>query len=185
MKISEEQFKKIEELICEGIIKKQSAPKGKVAFLKEVRDTMISIYRNNNEEEPVWIICLPSPKTDVGNTEYKDSDFPDKVLEYTLEMLKHLQSDYYSQKQLQYTKVLTEEAQKQSYEAKEQTQEVRNQTIEAQKANKWTKWAFWISVLAVSVSIVAVCISTCTRTIKIDETQYNEVKEHCLNERQL
>ena len=178
MKINEEQFKKIEDLICEGIIAKQSATNGKVVFLQEVRNTMISIYRNNNEEEPAWVICLPSPQTNVGNTDYKDSDFPDKVLEYALEMLKHLQSDYYSQKHLQYTIVLTEEAQRQSCEAKEQTKEAQKQTIEVQKANKWTKMALGISIIAVIVSIVAVCVSTCTRTIKIDKTQYDEIMEH-------
>ena len=198
MKINEGQFKKIEELICEGIITKQSASKGKVVFLQEVRDTMISIYRNNNEEEPAWVICLPSPKTDVGNTEYKDSDFPDKVFEYALEMLKHLQSDYYSQKQLQCTEVLTEEAlkqtkeahvqseeaKKQSEEEMKQTIEAHNQTIEAQNANKWTKCALVISGVALVVSIVAMCLSTCTRTIKINDTQYQEIKDYCLNVRQ-
>ena len=40
--------------------------------------------------------------------------------------------------------------------------------------------ALFISGFAVVVSIVAVCLSTCTRTIKIDETQYQEMKQHCL-----
>lgn len=84
-------------------------------------------------------------------------------------MLRELRSGYYLRSQL-------EESHCQTHEAHSQTLEAEKQTAEATKANKQTTKALWLSGIAIVISVIALGGSTCTRTIKLDEKQYKELK---------
>lgn len=187
MTITEKQINELESLIIEGIIVQNSLIQTKKNYIDKAQCVLKGFCQENHETIPVWIEII-TPPVFVGDTESSQQTaktYYSDLFPYFLNMLRELQSQYYKRMQLHECQEQTSESHTQSSEIKEQTKEVQKQTIEAQKANKWTKWALWISILAVFVSIVAVCVSTYTRTIKIDETQYNDIKEHCLFERQL
>ena len=175
MTITDKQIDKLDSLILEGIIALTSLQQDQKNYIDKVNNTIKGFCVENGEAFPEWI-DLTFPPIYVGDEEHtKQSakDYYPKLLPHLLNILRELQSQYYSRMQL-------DEIRKQTDESSKQTIEAQKQTKETQKANKWTKWALFISGFAVVVSIVAVCLSTCTRTIKIDETQYQEMKQHCL-----
>ena len=187
MTITENQIDELESFITEGICVQKSSPQEKKDYIVRAQSALKGFCHENNEPIPVNIDVI-TPPVYVGDTERTEQiakTYYSDLFPFFLNMLRELQSQYYKRMQLDECKKQTEQAHTQSCEAKEQTEEARKQTIEAQKANMWTTRAFWLSTFAIVVSIIAICVSTCSRTIKIDETQYNEIKEHCLKEKQL
>lgn len=175
MTITDKQIDKLESLIIEGVIALTYLQQGQKNYIDKVNNIIKGFCVENGEAIPEWI-DLTIPPIYVGDEEHtKQSakEYYPKLLPHLLSILRELQSQYYSRMQL-------DEIRKQTDESSRQTIEAQKQTIETQKSNKWTIWALVISGFAVVVSIVAVCLSTCTRTIKLDETQYKEMKQHCL-----
>ena len=174
MKITDNQIDRLDSLLIEGIVSLSSLPKGKNEYIDKVKNVIKGFCTENGESFPDWI-DLTIPPRFVGNderTKQSEKDYYPDLLPHFLNMLRELQAQYYSRMQL-------EEYRKQTHESSRQTIEAQKQTKEAQKANKWTVLAITISGFAVVVSIVALCLSTCTRTIKVDETQYQEIRQHC------
>ena len=175
MTITDKQIDKLDSLIIEGIIALTSLQQGQKNYIDKVNDTIKDFCVENGEAIPEWI-DLTIPPIYVGDEEHtKQSakEYYPKLLPHLLSILRELQSQYYSRMQL-------DEIRKQTDESSRQTIEAQKQTEETQKANKQTVKALIISGLAVVVSIAAVCLSTCTRTIRVDESQYQEIKQHCL-----
>ena len=175
MTITDKQIDKLDSLIIEGIIALTSLQQGQKNYIDKVNDTIKGFCVENGEAIPEWI-DLTIPPIYVGDeeqTKQSAKEYYPKLLPHLLSILRELQSQYYSRMQL-------DEIRKQTEESSRQTVEAQKQTKETQKANKWTKRALGISGVAVVVSIIAVCLSTCTRTIKIDETQFQEMKQHSL-----
>lgn len=173
MTITDEQIEKLESLILEGIATLSSLQQSKRNYIDKAKDIIKELCNENGEVIPDWI-DLAIPPIYVGDedrTEQAANDYYPNLLPHFLNILRELQSQYYSRMQL-------DEVRKQTEESSKQTKEAQKQTAETQKANKWAKWALVISGIAVVVSIVAVCISTCTQTVKVDETQYQEIKQH-------
>jgi len=175
MTITDEQINKLDTLIIEGIVVLSSLQQGKKNYINKVQDIIRSFCIGNGETIPDWV-DQAFPPIYIGDEEHTNQatkDYYSELLLRLLNVLRELQSQYYSRKQL-------DEIKKQTNESSKQTVEAQKQTIETQKANKWTKVAVVISGVAVVVSIVAVCFSTCTRTVRVDETQFQEIKQHCL-----
>lgn len=171
MKINDESFKRIEDLICEGIVCKNNATEGKKNYTSKVLNTLCEIYEENKIETPDWIrtqmntiVIDPEVRTAEDDTSYYNN-----LWDYCLQLLQDLRSSYYNQKQLEESRNQTDEAEKQTYESQKQTEE-------AKKSNNTAVKALVISICAVVVSIFAICISQCSRTIHIDNTQYDEIK---------
>jgi hypothetical protein len=144
---------------------------GKQRYTEKVKETIIGFCHENGEPEPNWAYCSIPPVTlsDDMQTEQDVQAFYSKLLPYLLNMLCELRTGYYLSKQL-------EESHQQTLEAHQQTRESEKQTEEAIKANKKTTIALWFSGIAIIVSILAFAFSTCTRTIKFDESQFHEIK---------
>ncbi len=175
MTITDKQIDILDSLLIEGVASLSSSPKGKKEYIDKAKNVIKSFCTENGEPFPDWIDLTISPVFIENDELTKQSEkgyYPD-LLPHFLNILRELQSQYYSRMQL-------EEFRKQTYESSKQTIEAQEQTKEAQKANKWTVLAIVISGFAVVVSIVALCLSTSTRTIKVDETQYQEIRQHCL-----
>ena len=171
MIINDDSFRIIEDLIYEGIVHKNIATKGKKNYTSKVLDILCKIYDENKIEIPDWIRIHMNPYV-IGsevNTAEDDTSYYNNLWNSCLQLLQDLRSSYYTQKQL-------EESWKQTDEAEKQTSESQKQTEEAKKSNNTAIVALVISGLAVLVAIVAICISQCTHTIHIDDSQYNEVK---------
>lgn len=171
MIINDESFKRIENLICEGIVCKNRATEGKKQFVGNALSILCKIYEDNKAAIPDWIrtqmntfVISSEVKTAEDDTSYYNSSW-----ENCLQLLQDLRSTYFAQKQL-------DESKKQTSEAEKQTSESQKQTEEAKKSNNTAVKALIISICAVVVSIFAICISQCTRTICIDNTQYDELK---------
>lgn len=181
MTITDNQIGILESLIIEGEVTLNSTPKGKVNFIEKVKNTIKDLCHNNNESSPDWI-DITIPPAIVGNeslTEQAAKEYYPNLLPHFLNMLRELQSQYYMRKQLEEINKQTYESSKQTDEAKKQTAESVKQTAEAKTANRWSSWAVIISTIAVAVSICSLCLSTCSRTIHMDEDQYQELKQ-CL-----
>ncbi len=173
MTISENQIDILESLILEGEIKLKSLPKVKQDFIVKVKNTLGDFCKENEESFPAWLE-ITIPPTYIGNdelTQEAKTSYHPELLSHILNMLCELKSQYYMRMQLK-------ESVRQTYEATQQTQEAKYQTQEAHEANRKTCIALAISSFAVVVSIFAVCLSTCTRTIKIEDAQYNEIKKY-------
>ncbi|MBR1889136.1 MAG: hypothetical protein IJ816_00685 [Alloprevotella sp.] len=185
MTITDSQIGILESLIIEGEVTLNSTPKGKVNFIEKVKNTIKEFCQNNNESSPNWIDTTIPPVI-VGNESLtgqaaKEHYYPN-ILPHFLNMLRELQSQYYMRKQLEEINKQTSESSKQTDEAKKQTEESVKQTAEAKTANKWSSCAVIISTIAVVVSICALCLSTCTRTIHMDEGQYQELKQFLMKD---
>jgi len=174
MTITDKQIDILESLIVEGIIALTTLPEGKKQYIDRVKKILRVFCKENNESAPDWIeLSIPPMHLGSEFSNQSKNDYYSDLLPQLLNILRELQSQYYNRMQL-------DEIRKQTAESSNQTIEAQKQTLESHKANKWTKCALVISTFAVVVSIVAVCMSTCTRSIKIDETQYQEIIQHCL-----
>ncbi len=184
MKITDSQIDKFESLIIEGEVTLNSTPKGKADFIEKVKCTISEFCKDNNESFPNWI-AITIPPVNVGDdssTEKAQKEYYPNLLPHFLNMLRELQSQYYLRKQLEEIQKQTIESSRQTDEAEKQTAESVKQTTEAKTANKWSSWAVIISTIAVAVSICALCFSTCTRTIHMDENQYQELKQFLMKD---
>ena len=173
MTITDNQIDILESLILEGEIDLKSLPKVKHDFIVKVKNEIKNICMENEESFPGWLE-ITIPPVHIGNeklTEENRLSYYPELFSHILCMLRELQSQYYMRKQLV-------ESEKQTHEAVRQTQEAKKQTKEAHEANRKTCIALTISSFAVIVSIFAVCLSTCTRTIKVEDAQYKEIKKY-------
>ena len=171
MRINDDTIKVIENLICEGIVCKNRAAEGKKHFVGNALSTLCRIYEENDLEIPDWIRTQMNGckiGLEVKSVE-DDTSYYNHLWDYSLYLLQDLRSSYYNQKQLEESRNQTDEAEKQTYESQKQTEE-------AKKSNNTAVKALVISICAVVVSIFAICISQCSRTIHIDNTQYDEIK---------
>lgn len=157
MTITDKQIDKLDSLIIEGINALTSLQQGQKNYIDKVNNTIKSFCVENGAAIPEWIDLAIPPRYvgDEEQTEQSAKGYYPKLLPHMLNILRELQSQYYSRMQLDEIRKQTDESSKQTIEAQKQTKEI-------QKANKWTKWALVISGFAVIVSIVAVCLSTCT-----------------------
>ena len=179
MKVNENQIDELESLILEGEIALNSVPKGKTEYVNKVKGTIKRWCDEDNGTYPDWV-DLTIPPIYVGNDELTQeaaTEYYPNLLPNFLNLLRELQSQYYKRKPLEEINKQTSESSKQTDEAVKQTAEAVKQTTEAKTANKWSFWAVVISTIAVAVSIFALCLSTCSRTIHMDETQYQELKQ--------
>ena len=184
MTITSSQIEILESLILEGEVTLNSTPKGKKNYIERVKNTIKDFCQNNNESYPIWIDTTIPPVI-VGNeslTEQAAKEHYPNILPHFLNMLRELQSQYYIRKQLEEINKQTSESSKQTDEAIKQTAESVKQTAEAKTANKWSYCAIIISTIAVFVSICALWLSTCTRTIQMDEDQYQELKQFIMKD---
>ena len=170
MKITDNQIDRLDSLLTEGIVSLSSLPKERKEYINKVKNEIKVFCTENDEPFPDWV-DLSIPTIFIGNderTKQSEKNYYQDLLPHFLNMLRELQNQYYSRMQL-------EEYRKQTLESSRQTVEAQSQTKEAQKANMWTVMALAISGFAVVVSIAAVCLSTGTRTIRVDETPRSRV----------
>ena len=171
MRINDDTIKVIENLICEGIVCKNRAAEGKKHFVGNALSTLCKIYEENDLEIPDWIRTQMNGckmGLEVKSVE-DDTSYYNHLWDYSLNLLQDLRSSYYAQKKL-------EECKKQTSEAEKQTLEAVSQTKEARKSNNTAIGALVISGFAVIVAIAAICVSQCTQTIHMDDSQFDEVK---------
>jgi len=171
MIINDASINTIEDLIYEGIVYKNRATEGKKIFINKVLETLSKIYDENKLEIPNWINIL-SNKLVIGSEIEEAQDnksYHNDLYDYCLRLLEDLRSNYHLQMQLEESKKKTREAEKQTHEAQKQTKE-------AERSNNTAHWALLISMFAVVVSIFASVLSMRTHVVRVDDTQYDEIK---------
>lgn len=131
MKLTDKQVSLISSLIHEGLSVQKDSNITKKKYLEKAVSKLISIYDENNEEVPPYIMLMNVPKILLGNgDEQIDPSFPDYFVVVMVQKLKDLRSEYYLDQQL----------------------------CESRKQTCWTRWAFIISLLTLIATIIGSCI---------------------------
>lgn len=155
------QLEQINSLICEGIDVQKSTIVAKKNYLNKVVDCFKHLCEENNIDLPLWVETFTNPVIQVSsNSDVQiDNSYVSSYVIQAVELLKHIESDYYNRQQI-------DKLNDQIVSAKQQVENSRN--------------ANCISIAALAIAIlIPIILAKCVPTkIELDNTQCETLIEH-------
>lgn len=170
MEIRENQIQKINELINEGLVCQSFAIEGKKKYIEKVQQWLGEVCNENKESVPFWVWLISVPKIHIRSGEdYVENgeQFYSDRLKLCMQQLEDLRLNYYQRLELEYN---------------------REQAKNAQNSLKYTQKSLRISIYGLIISIIVpilisiITITCCTSSVKLDNSQYQDLKSILIND---